>query len=424
MQLKKPKLLFGNIDFQAQGNSKNVEFKLKSEGLKRNLDLGGIKNFISLNLSGHYTPELLTLRDNFILNYEKENLPITIDAKIGLKPPYKANGSLVSKKDKIVVNSFSYENKQVKSDSLVDIKDLYIYRAMMKNPLYGPLKINAKYTDALNITTNSLGGELKVEMNQNKVHLKLKEIDVVRIAHLIGKDYIFSSGNLNGYGLYNRNDKTAKSDINMKSLVLNGVDINKKVSNFNDLIGLNVINMSKSIISSLSPSNKEQTNIEHMQFNISLKDKNIKLDDVAMSTDAFLFVALGNLKQDGEINSLKLSIVDAKGCAIITQGLKGNIKNPKTTQSTSTLINAVGSVPSALFDTSKQVLNFATGTIDGITSYGVQKILRTDKNVSITSDLVTESLSLIKNTSNIVMPTGCKIIYNGRVKHPLKTKDK
>lgn len=422
--LKKPTYFFGYIDFEAQGNFKEIDFRLRSKGIKRNLDLGEINNYISLNLRGHYTPELLTLRDNLVLNYEKEHLPITIDAKIGLKAPYKSHGSFVNRNDKITLNSFSYEKEQIKSNLLVDIQDLYAYRAMFENPLHGPLKVKANYTDALNIVTNSLGGELSVNLNKSYVDVKLQNIELTKVAHMMAKDNVFESGLIEGSANYNIKEKSAKSDISLKNSLLNGINIDKKISNLNDAIGLNVLSMSKSIFSDFSGTSKEQTNIEHLQFNLSLKDKNIKLDDVAMSTKHLLFVALGDLKQNGDINSLDVSILDNKGCAIITQALKGNIKNPKTEKTTSTLVNIVENVPSALLNTGKGLLDFATGTIDSIASFGTQTILRSDANVSITSDIVSGSSKLIKYTSDVVMPKGCKIIYNGRVKHPLKTKDK
>ncbi|EDZ63027.1 hypothetical protein SMGD1_1983 [Sulfurimonas gotlandica GD1] len=418
--LNKPKIIYGLVDITAEGNLKDIDFKIKSEELRRNFKLGRIENSLSLDVSGHYTPKLVTLKDTFVMHYKKEHIPITLGAKIELTPPYKSNATFINRKDKIVIHSFSYEEEQVKSDFLVDIQDLYKYRALMKNTFHGPMRIDGKYTDALNITTNSLGGEIKVNLNKSDLLVKLKEVDITKVANLIAKDGVLESGTLNGDATYEIKEKTAKTDLALSSVILNGINVDEKISTFNDAMGLDVINMSKSIISNFSDANKSQTNIEHLQFNVSLKDKNVSLDDVALSTNKFLIVSLGNLQQNGDINSLKVSIVDRNGCAIITQGLRGNIKNPKIAQTTSTLVNIVEHVPSAILNTGKKILDFGTKTIDDVASFGAQKVLRTDKKVSITSDIISESSSLIKSTSSIIMPKGCSVIYDGKVEHPKK----
>ena len=44
-------------------------------------------------------------------------------------------------------------------------------------------------------------------------------------------------------------EKTAKTDITLTSAVLNGINIDEKISNVNNAMGLNVLSMSKSIFS-------------------------------------------------------------------------------------------------------------------------------------------------------------------------------
>ncbi|MDA3909545.1 MAG: hypothetical protein PF437_10715 [Sulfurimonas sp.] len=416
--LNKPKILFGLVNVEAQGNIEDINFKISSDKLRRNMNLGKIGNSISLDLSGHYTPNLLSIKDIFVMHYQKEHVALKLDIKIEPKPPYKAKGSLTYMQDKLVVDSFSYENEQVKTDFLFDVQDLYKYRAMMKNTFHGPFRINGKYTDALNITTNSLGGELDVELNKSDIFVKVTEVEAQKVASLIAKDAILESGHLNGDATYNIKEKTAKSNLALTSAILNGINIDKKISNFNDALGLNIVNLSQSVFSNFSDANKSHTNIELLQFNISLKDKNINLDDVALRTNKSRIAAIGNLKQDGDINSLDVSIVDKQGCAIITQALSGNIKNPNTKKTISTIVNIVGKVPGSILGTGRKIINLTTETIDNVASFGVNQVLRTDANISITSDIVSGSSYLIDSTYNIIMPNGCKVIYDGEVKHP------
>ncbi|WP_373000188.1 hypothetical protein [Sulfurimonas sp.] len=421
--LEKPKILFGLVNVEAQGSLEVIDFKIKSDELRRNMKLERIDNSLSLDLSGQYTPKLLRIKDNLVMHYKKEHIPLKLDIKIEPKAPYEAKGFLAHGQDKLVVHSFSYENEQIKTDFLFDVQDLYKYRALMANAFHGPFKIDGEYTDALNITTNSLGGEAKLTLEKSILSIGLKHLDITKVAHLINENDIFICGDLNGAASYNIKEKSAKSDISLKNSVIIGINIDEKISTVNDLMGLNVLSMSKSIFSNFTDANKSQTNINHLQLNTSLKDKNVKLDDVAFRTDKFLIAAIGDFKQNGDINSLDVSIVDRQGCAIITQALSGNIKDPKAAKTTSTLVNIVERVPTSILKTGRKILNFSTETIDDVASFGVNQVFRTDANISITSDVVSESSSLIESTSNIlrpniIMPKGCNVIYDGKVIHP------
>jgi len=426
--LDKPKILFGYVDIEAEGNLEDIDFKIKSKELRRNFKLGRIDNSISLDIQGNYTPKLLTIEDDFMMHYKKEHIALILDLKIEPKPPYNSKGSLSHKKDKLVVHSFSYEKEQVKSEFLFDVQELYLYRALMANPFRGPMRIEGTYKDALKIKTNSLGGELKFVLDKQIASLNLKKVDVTKVTKLIEQDGIFSRGVIDGNATYNIKEKTAKTNLVLKSATLNGINIDAKISSFNDALGLNVVNMSKSILSNFTDANTSHTEIEHLQFDATLKNKNVKLDDVAFRTNKFLIAAIGDFEQNGDINSLDVSIVDKQGCAIITQALRGNIKDPKAAETTSTLVNIAERVPKSILKTGRKILNFGTETIDDVASFGINQILRTDANISITSDVISESSSLIESTSdfirpNIIMPKGCSVIYDGKVIHPKNLKE-
>lgn len=416
--LKKPKMFFGLVDFEAEGEFDDIDFKIKSPELRRDIKLADIDAYISINLDGHYTPKLITLKDTFLMHYNNDSLPLKFAAKVELEPPYKSKGLFTHNKDKIIVNSFSYENEQIKTNFVVDINELYLYRAIMANNFRGPLKINANFTDTLNIISNSFGGELKAELNKSTLKLNIKDVDAKKVAYLIDKGEILDRGTLNGEASYNIKTQTAKTDIVLSSAILSGVNIDEEISTFNDAMGLNIINMSESLISSFYAKNNNKTDIQQIEFDISLKNKIIKLDDVALRTQKFLLAALGNIKDNGDINSLDISLVDKNGCAIITQALKGNIKNPQTTQTTSTLVDIVQRVPESIFTTGKKAIDFSTELIDDIASFGAKNIFRNNEKISITSDIVSGGFSIMNQTSNIIMPQGCSIIYNGKVKHP------
>ncbi|WP_321778843.1 hypothetical protein [Sulfurimonas sp.] len=410
--------IFGHLDFKAKGTLKNIDFKIKSHYIKNNMLLGKINDSISLNISGNYTPKLLTLKDNFTLHYKKEKIPIQMMASIHLDAPYNSKGSFLYANDKFVINSFSYENKHIKGDFFIDIQDLYKYRSLTSIKLYNAMKIKGSYTDMLRISTNSLGGVAKFTLNDKLVNIELKNISVDKVALLLDKNKLIEHGHIDATTSYNLLTKTAKSDISVNNILIKGIDIDKTLSTLNDALGLNVISISKSLISNIRNTHKSKTDIKQLQFNISLKDEIVNLDDVALKTNKFRIVALGELKDNGDINKLNISIVDKNGCAIITQGLNGNIKNPKTAKTTTTIVNIAQSIPSSILGTGRKILDFGTNTIDGVASFGVQKVLRTEKEISLTSDVISKSSSLMSFTSNVILPKDCKVIYDGVIKHP------
>ncbi|WP_324171132.1 hypothetical protein [Sulfurimonas sp.] len=421
--LNKPIVFFGYIDVEAKGNLNNMDFNINSEELRRNFKLGRVDNYLSLDIQGNYTPELLSIKNKLILNYKKEHIPLKLNLKIEPEAPYNSKGSLFHKEDKLVIHSFSYENEQVKSDFLFDVKELNLYRALMANKFRGPMRIEGTYKDALNIKTNSLGGEIRFVLDKQIASLYMKKVDITKVAKLIEQNGILSHGVIDGNATYNIKEKTAKTNIALRDAILTGINIDEKISSINDAMGLNIINLSKSVISNFSDTNSSYTKINHLQLNASLKDKKIKLDDVAFSTDKFLIVAIGDFEQNGDINSLDVSIVNKQGCAIITQALKGNIKDPQTAKTTSTIVNITQRIPTSILKTGRKILNIGTQAIDDVATFGVNKILKADTNISIISDIVSGSSSLIESTSDIIVPDiimskECRVIYDGKVTHP------
>jgi hypothetical protein len=393
-----------------------MEFKVTSSYVKNSMQLDEIDNYIALNLYGTYKKKYLNMKNNLILHYKKELIPITMDATVNLVPPYKSKVSFSSNQDRVIIKSFSYENKQVKSDFLIDIKELYKYRILTSPDLYGALLIKGYYTDALYVKTNSFGGELKASLNKDNAKVKFDNLNVKKVFALIKKEDLFDSGDINGDIDYNIQTENGMTNISVLNTKLNGLNLDKQLSSLDDILGLNFINISKSFASTLKNDNHNSTYIKHLELDLSLKNKNIYLDDVAMSTKRFRFVALGSLKQNGDINQLDLNIIDKKGCAILTQNINGNIENPKISRTT-TAISLVEKVPSSIFKTGKEIIDFSGKAVDRITSFGVHTIFRTDRNISIVSNTISRSSSILDSGEKIILRK-CKVIYDNKVKHP------
>ncbi|EQB34317.1 hypothetical protein M947_11510 [Sulfurimonas hongkongensis] len=417
-----PNFPFGKIDFLASEDFENIALNIRSKELRRNTNPENISDYISFDLSGTYKDNTLSIKDKINLHHKRKKLPLNIDATISLAAPYNSKGSLVYKKDKIIVESFSFKDKQIKTDFEVDICELSLYKAAFGRPLYGPLRIVASHSDMLHIKTKSFGGELNASLDKNHIWIDINSVGAKKVAYLFDKDSSIESGIIDGVANYNIKEKKADTEIVIRDVTISGIDIDKKLQDIDDLLGLNIINISKSIFLHYYDGQTQETKISQLQLDLSLKDNNIKLDDLALKTQKFLIVIQGDLEDNGDIKKLDVSIVDKNGCAIVTQALSGNIREPKIANTTSTLVNIVKSVPTSILDTANKIVDFGASSVDGIASFGFNQIFRGDTNISITSDLISQSRSIIKFGSDMIMPSGCKVIYSGKVIHPANSK--
>ena len=414
----KEKEFFGNLDIKATGNADEINFKIYVPILRASTKLGEIDNYLMVNLDAKYKNNYLNVKNILTLHHKKEQLPTIIKANIHLKQPYEIKASMINKKDKILIKSFSYDKGEIKSDFSINIKNMNRYKLLTPYPMYGSLIVNGDYTDTLNIYTKSFGGDIKITLKNRKLDAKLTNVDVVKVTNFVSKKDIFTKGNINGTLHYDLKNKQATTQLALKEGSLQGIDIDKELSMIKDTMGLNVLNLSKSFITNIQTKTNNQTKIKHLELDLSLKNKNIYLDDVALASKHFLIVALGNLKENGDIKKLSINLVDKNGCAILSQKLKGNITDPKTSNKALTMVDVVKSVPASIIGTGKSIIDFGSSSIDKTTNYGVETIFGRNKKVSVMSKISSGSDFLFDETSKIIMPMGCKSIYHGKVKHP------
>ncbi|MEA1892952.1 MAG: hypothetical protein U9N33_09590 [Campylobacterota bacterium] len=417
-------LIYGHINLEADGKFDDINFRLTSQDLQKSMTIAEIDNYLFIDISGNYTPKQILLKDGFTLKYKDKLIPINIDADLNLQKPYNLQVNIFNNQDKIEIKSLSFEDKQLKGDFSVDIKELNDYRALTDNELYGSLKIVGKQIDdTLHIDTHSFGGDMTLDINKDIMNLKLADINLTKTTSYLSKEDILKGGSLNGSATYDIGSKIGKTNISLKNSKLIGIDIDKTLSTLNDIVGLNIINITHSFIDGYSRDSKKSTDIQHLQFNISLKDKLVKLDDLAVATKKFRVAAIGNVKDDGEIETLNLSILDKKGCAIVSQSLRGDIRSPKMAKKTKTILNITKTMPSSILNTGEKIIDMSANLIDKTATLGVNTILNLDSNISITSKITSRDNFPLSSVSKIVMPRGCKVIYEGKVKHPIATKE-
>jgi len=431
------------VNVDAKGTLKDIDFTLESPSLRVVKYPKYFKKAAAAKISGKFQKGIIKFQTqlhnenyrfvskNALYNLHSKELklpikldllaqktPIDIQLQTLLKRPYTSKALIVYGKDKIVINDFEYIQKEgIKSDFQIDVKELQKYKLLTKVSMKGALKVRGKYDKHLLITTPSLGGKLKVEFEKNTVLMSLHALELQKIDNMFNKDALFEKGIVSGSISYHISEKSASTYITVSDAVLNGIDIDAKLSNIEDTLGLNIVQLGRETLKTFEYS-KQQTTIQKAQINLSLNHKIIKLNDVAFSTKKFRIATLGSIHDNGDIIHLSVNILDKQGCAILTQELSGNIRSPQVTNSSGALIDMVIHMPSALVNTGRKIIDFGTNSVDKVSTFAINTAHISDKKISLTNDIVHGAGSLITNTSAIVLPRGCKVIYRGKVKQP------
>ncbi len=433
------------VDVDAKGTLKDIDFSLESPSLRVVKYQKYFKKAAAAKISGNFKKGIvqfqtqlhnenyrfvskgalydlrskeLKLPAKLELLAQKQKTFIDIQLQTLLQKPYTSKALIVHGKDKIVINDFAYTQKEgIKSDFLVDIQDLQKYKIITKVDMKGALKVRGKYDKNLLITTPSLGGKLEVELEKDALFMTLHALELQKIDNMFNKDALFEKGIVSGSISYHIPAKSASSYISISDAVLNGVDLDAKLSKLEGTLGLNIVQLGRETLKTFEYS-KQQTTIQKVQINLSLNHKIIKLNDVAFATKKFRIAALGSIHDNGEIIQLSVNILDKQGCAILTQELSGNIRSPQVTNSSGALIDMVTHMPSAVLNTGRKLIDFGTKSVDKVSTFAINTTRISDKKISLTNDIVHGADTLITDTSTIVLPRGCKVIYRGKVKQP------
>lgn len=257
--------------------------------------------------------------------------------------------------------------------------------------------VHGKYKDKrLYMTTTSLGGLVTVIYKNHIYRATVDSVDFKKFIELLGNRKYVQSGTINGTIFYHKRPRIGHTDLKVTDIVLQGLDLDKKLSTINDALQLN---FGSALTRTLFDSNSSDiTNIDHMQFDIALSHDHFLSTDIALRTQNYRLSIGGHVHKKGEINYFDVNLLDKNGCAVITQKLQGNIRKPKVKSTTTEVINVAQSLPSSMFGM-------------GIQMMPKQKFISTKK-------IISEADHFMQETSKIVMPLGCSVVYDGKVKHP------
>jgi len=453
-QLSQPAYLKGKADVYVNGDIYKQSFSLYSKQLSFDKNETGLDENISCLIKGNLNekrlyiqPDIsnryLDIKDAAIsfalkekkllvstpleIKHKNENLKLKLDITSDMKDEVKAQVKLSHEKDFVVLQKLSYKKKRLKTDIDLQIKDLSPYAKLFDEKLYGPLDINANVKSQndkafVNLSTQSLGGELLLVLKDKDLRINLNEIESKKIGYLLKKSEGASKlGRINGYLEYNLKDKRGDVAIKAKEVRVQGIDIDKTLREYKDVLGLNIFAMGNSVMQTRLRRNRDtnlSTFIPHLEFNVDITPELISSKDVAVSTEKNRFALHANLRHNGEIKDFEVAILDLKGCAVLKQKLEGNIKDPQLVGTAGTAVVVLGQAPKQILNTGDKIISAGAGLIDSTASFLWQKGLRQDSKVTLIEDTYAKGTNIFSSGKDLVVPGECTVFYQGDVKAP------
>ena len=439
------KKIYGDLNISLHGTLDNFQAEIKTDNFRKKGLAFGLDKKTKIDLKLNYTPKLITLKPrinntkialnngstlydpqlqtlnikhHIILHYKKKKVPIAVALKTSLHAPYDSTGTILHKDDHILIKTFSYENGVIKSDFDINIKELSLYDNLTNQNLHGPLNIQARYKTKFELTTDSFGGNFHLSMQDEIISTHFTQLELPKIMHLVGKDFILDKGKIDGSAQYNLKNSSATTDIKITNTQLKGIDLDRDLLQLKNTMGLNILSLGKNALKNFRYS-ELKTDISHLQCDVVLKDKQIHLQDLALKTKHFRLVALGDIYQDGRIKDLQIHIVDKKGCSFLRQDFQGNIKDPKLASTSSTALGILESTPNSILSTGRKIIDFGADTIDSTASFAIQTSRLSDRNISLTRSTINKGDFVLQGTKSYIPLQSfqeCKVVYDGKVK--------
>ena len=259
------------------------------------------------------------------------------------------------------------------------------------------IEVHGEYRDKrLFLTSTSLGGLVTVVYKNHIYRATVEDVELTKFIELLGNKKYVRSGKIDGTIFYHKRPREGYTKLKVSDAVLQGLDLNKKLSTINDALQLDFASAFTRTF--FDDNSSEITNIDHGQFNIALRHDFIRTVDVALRTENYRLSIGGNVHKKGNIDYFDVNLLDKQGCAVITQILEGDIRKPKVKDTTTEVVNVAQSVPSSMFGISARFLK--------------------NNNFMGAKKIMSEADHYMQETSKIVMPMNCSVIYNGEVKHP------
>mgnify|MGYP006971737079 FL=1 len=266
--------------------------------------------------------------------------------------------------------------------------------------------VHGKYKDKrLFLTTTSLGGLITMVYKNHIYRATVESVDLTTFVELLGNKKYVKAGKINGTVFYHKRPRIGHTDLKVSDAVLQGLDLDEKLSTINDALQLDFFSVFSRTFRDSNSSGI--TKIDHMQFDIALSHDHFLSTDFALRTENYRLSIGAHVHKKGQINYFDVNLLDKNGCAVVTQKLEGDIRKPKVKSTTTEVVNVAQSIPSSMFGIGRQILGYN---------------MMPQKDFMGTKKMIAEADHFMQETSKVVMPLDCSVVYDGKVKHPQNSK--
>ena len=453
-QVKQPVYMKGDIDFSAKGPLDDLQLQLNSKHLHLNKAQSGLDENFTASIIAQLNPNEILMEaklhnryldlDKGLVHYVFANKALALNAPLILKiddtkrnfllnldadlsQDIKAKAQLSHQEDTLNLSNLSYTDGALKTDIEVDVQGLHLYNDLHDHEFFGPLVLKGKgsYINKkpyFNLDSPSLGGNLKIKLQDQDLHLTLDKLSAVEIGRLskgVGSSH---TGEMSGSIDYNLKTNFGATDLHAHGVKINGIDIDKQLQNINDMLSLNIFAMGKNLINKRYSRYDDvnlSTNISHMQFSVDITPEYVSSRDIALATDQSRFSVDTKLKRDGDIESFEIFILDYQGCSLVSQKLSGNITSP-TLVDTKVASVILGRIPGNLMGAGGKLMDAGAGLLDTTSSFIWKKAFRQDTNLSYVQDGLSKGVNIFSSGREMVVSKdACEVVYDGAVNPPL-----
>ena len=450
--VKQPLYADGKMNIQAKGTFDKLSFTLSSEHMHLNKKYAKVDENLSFNFKGSvdknelkikpilknrhmkifrgdiqysFKEPKLELKIPFYIYNKGKRSELFVQSDVSFDKVTKANLNIKHKWDNFIFNNITYEDKKLRMDFDLDIDDLSEYQEVSAQELYGPFKIKGQLSkkDKINLVmnTSSLGGTIKMTLQDKDLHIDVNEVEAIKIGRLLKKKGSSKTGTLNGEIAYNLEKKHGFTRLRAEDIEAQGVDIDKSLKELKDALGLNIFAMGNTMFKKRFSKGKDEnltTQISSMEFDVDISPEFIISKDIAMATEHSRFAVDMKLKHNGDIKDFEVAILDYQGCAIIKQKLKGNISDPKLENTTGSAVVIIGKSPEEILKTGGKIISVGAGLVDSAASFIWKKGLRQSSDVTLVEDTLSKGGNIFSSGKDMVVRGKCDAFYTGAVKHP------
>ncbi len=295
-------------------------------------------------------------------------------------------------------------------------------------------KVRTKPELYATMKSDSLGGEFDAYITNTDLHLRAKDVSVVKLIAFSGQDVPVTDGKLDAKidvssnSLLDGNLSTlqGQSDINITNMVLEGIELDETLVTLRDSQDLNlfqgsfselpIVRSVKDIPSDLTKKRSNSTHFGKIRFFTDINQTGLHCSDCAIATEDNLIAMRGDINLTSQtFDEFYIGLLFPTNCAYFIQQVEGNISEPQVKLAaagfkvvggaTKSLIGNVGSV----LNLGADVIKDTGSVVGGAASYVPIVGKTTDKALTSVTDAP-------KNVSGAA--TKCTPFYTGSVKHP------